>query len=49
MSNIDKPNEVEFAKAIAQNLPSQADGQRLVNSLGIGYILGKAIKYASKR
>ena len=49
MSNIDKPNYVEFSKAIAQNLPTQADSSRLFNHAAIGYILGKAIKYATKR
>jgi hypothetical protein len=29
MSNIDKPDDVAFAKAIAQNLPGQKESDRL--------------------
>jgi hypothetical protein len=29
MSNIDKPDEVAFAKAIAQNIPGQKESDRL--------------------
>jgi hypothetical protein len=29
MSNIDKPDDVAFAKAIAENIPGQKDSDRL--------------------
>lgn len=49
MSNIDKPDEVEFARAIAQNLPSHDDKNKQLVGLGAAYLLGRAIKYVSKR
>ena len=49
MSNIYKPDEVAFAKAIADNLPSQDDKLKLILGLGAAYGLGKAIKYVSRR
>lgn len=44
MSNIDKPDDVAFAKAIAQNLPGQKESDRLwYGLLAIG-IAKKALK-----
>jgi hypothetical protein len=45
MSNIDKPDEVAFAQAIADNLPSQKDKDNLVKGVGMAYLLGKAFKH----
>jgi len=48
MSNIDKPDEVAFARAIAENLPSQDDKHKQLVGLGLSYLLGRAIKHVSK-
>ncbi len=46
MSNIDKPDDVAFAKAIAENLPGQKDTDQLwYGLLAIG-IARKAVKNA---
>lgn len=49
MSNIDKPDEVAFARAIADNLPSQDDKLKLILGLGAAYALGKVIKHVPRR
>jgi hypothetical protein len=48
MSNIDKPDEVAFARAIAENLPSHDDKTKQLAGLGLSYLLGRAVKYVSK-
>ena len=49
MSNIDKPDEVAFARAIADNLPSQDDKLKLILGLGAAYALGTVIKHVPRR
>lgn len=49
MSNIDKPDEVAFAKAVVENLPSQDDKNKQLLGLGAAYILGRAINRATRR
>jgi len=48
MSNVDKPDEVAFARAIAENLPSHDDKTKQLAGLGLSYLLGRAVKYVSK-
>jgi hypothetical protein len=47
--NLDKPDAVAFAQAIAANLPSAEDKERLIMGGAAAYILGKGIKYVSGR
>jgi hypothetical protein len=49
MSKVDKPDEVAFAKAAIENLPSQGDKNKQLLGLGAAYILGRAIHAARKR
>jgi hypothetical protein len=49
MSNIDKPDEVAFAKAAVEHLPSQDDKNKFLLGLGAAYILGRAIHATRKR
>jgi hypothetical protein len=44
MSNIDKPDDVAFAKAIAQNLPGQKESDRLWYGLVAAGIARKVLK-----
>lgn len=44
MSNIDKPDDVAFAKAIAQNLPGQKDSDRLWYGLLAADVARKVLK-----
>lgn len=46
MSNIDKPDDVAFAKAIAENIPGQKDSDRLWYGLVAAGIARKVIKSA---
>ena len=45
---IDKPDEVAFAKAISENLPSKEDSNRLWYGLAGAYIAGKVIGNGKK-
>ena len=45
---IDKPDEVAFAKAISENLPSTEDANRLWYGLAGAYIAGKVIGNGKK-
>lgn len=49
MSNIDKPDEVAFAKAIAENIPGQKDSDKLVYGLIAATIAGKVLKSVRKK
>jgi hypothetical protein len=49
MSNVDKPDEVAFAKAAIQNLPSQDDKNKQLLGLGAAYILGRVARRARGR
>jgi hypothetical protein len=49
MSNIDKPDEVAFARAVVENLPSQDDKYKQLIGLGAAYILSRAIHNARRR
>ena len=49
MSNVDKPDEVAFAKAAVAHLPSQDDKNKFLLGLGAAYILGRAIHATRKR
>jgi len=49
MSKVDKPDEVAFAKAVVENLPSQDDKYRQLIGLGAAYILSRAIHNARRR
>jgi hypothetical protein len=44
MSNIDKPDDVAFAKAIAQNLPGQKDSDKLWYGLLAAGMARKVLK-----
>ena len=46
---VDKPDSVEFAKQIAQNLPTQGDSTRLIIGIGAGILLGKVMKHVPKK
>ena len=45
---IDKPDEVAFAKAISENLPSQKDSDRLWYGMAAAYLANKVIRYGKK-
>lgn len=49
MSNIDKPDDVAFAKAIAQNLPGQKDSDKLWYGLLAAGVARKVIKSAREK
>ena len=49
MSNIDKPDEVAFAKAIAENIPGQKESDRLWYGIVAAGIARKVLKNASKK
>jgi len=49
MSNIDKQDEVAFAKAVVENLPSQGDKNKQLLGLGAAYILGRVARRVSGR
>jgi hypothetical protein len=44
MSNIDKPDDVAFAKAIAQNIPGQKESDKLWYGLLAAGIARKVLK-----
>jgi hypothetical protein len=44
MSNVDKPDDVAFAKAIAQNIPGQKESDRLWLGIVAAGIARKVIK-----
>lgn len=44
MSNIDKPDDVAFAKAIAENIPGQKESDRLWYGLLAAGIARKVLK-----
>lgn len=43
MSNIDKPDEVAFAKAIAENIPGQKDSEKLWYGLVAATVLRRVL------
>ena len=45
---IDKPDEVAFAKAISENLPSKEDSNKLWYGLAAAYVVGKAVRNVKK-
>jgi hypothetical protein len=49
MSNIDKPDDVAFAKAIAQNLPGQKDADDLFYGLLAAELARKVLKNGRNR
>jgi hypothetical protein len=46
MSNVDKPDDVAFAKAIAQNIPGQKESDRLWLGILAAGIARKVLKNA---
>jgi hypothetical protein len=48
MSNIDKPDDVAFARAIAQNLPSADDKRRFWYGILAAHLVGKVVKGVSR-
>jgi|FreactTroBogLake_1042271.scaffolds.fasta_scaffold01478_11 hypothetical protein len=46
--NIDKPSDIEFAKAIVQNIP-ESGKKSVVKGAAAGYIVGKVIAHAVKK
>jgi hypothetical protein len=49
MSNIDKPDDVAFAKAIAENIPGQKDSDRLWYGLVAAGIARKVLNNAREK
>ena len=44
---IDKPSDIEFARAIVQNIPES--DKSILKSLGLAYVASEVIKRAKKR
>ena len=49
MSNIDKPDDVAFAKAIAENIPGQKENDRLWYGLVAAGIARKVLNNAREK
>jgi hypothetical protein len=49
MSNIDKPDDVAFAKAIAENIPGQKDSDRLWYGIVAAGIARKVLNNAREK
>lgn len=49
MSNIDKPDDVAFAKAIAENIPGQKESDRLWYGLVAAGIARKVLNNAREK
>jgi hypothetical protein len=45
---IDKPDQVAFAKAISQNLPSKENSDRLWYGMAAAYLVGRVIGNGKK-